>query len=950
MFLELVGFGGTLSATAAVRVELIDPVLTKQSNAWPDNAVFEYSQPAFAFTRLPQAYTADGLRDEWPNPLMVRATAEIPLPEGEHQFLLRSRRAARLFMNGKLIAKTPFPPKIRDGHDPVDRPFIPLGPDVRFLAPGDQEKLVLYNANEGTHQIQLEFFVGGHAGKQPMRPETGETLVAVSFYQDPMFYLLGADSSIPLTDTAWEAFLSDSNHAMDQLDEDRRIALQVSEKDYWNERHEWARAVVAPAEFPPVASTIDRLVEARIHAANQSIDTTPQARHFHEFVSPLLKDRCHSCHGQKAKGGLTLDSLAHARTGGDSGVPAIVPKDPNQSLLLERIITTTEDDRMPPTGEPLSNLEVRAVRRWIQDGAIWPATSLTEPVEPTSITEDWQFLRRVYLDTVGVPPSAQTTRQFLRNNAGDKREQQIDKLLDDPRWADHWTGYWQDVLAENPTIVNPTLNNTGPFRWWIDDSFRDNKPMDRFVTELVLMGGSLHNGGPRGFEMASQNDVPMAAKANILTTAFLATEMKCSRCHDAPFHENTQKDLFGLAAMLSQKTLSVPASSSVPQDKLHTGRRQPLIKVTLKPGTPVAPAWPFPEWTSNTDSGKWLRDAKNTREQLALQITSPSNPRFARVLVNRLWQRLLGRGIVEPVDDWENATPSNPELLSFLTSEFVRSGYDLKHVTRLILNSKTYQRQTSQEPDSIRFFAAPGPRRLTAEQIVDSMFSTTRKQMRTEVLTVDIGGGRPWSNAVNLGRPTRAWMFGGMANNRDRPSLILPRAQAVIDVLTQFGWRPSRQEPTSYRQSPLSPMQPATLNNGIMTTWLTRLSDDHGFTQLALQPIPLDELVSELYLSILTRPPSSKEASHTIALLQPGYSSRVVREAKPYPHHRPEAPPPFVTWANHLHPDATGIQLEEARKAKAGDPVTPRLQSDWRARMEDVLWALINLPEAIHYP
>ena len=939
-----------LSTPAAIQVELLDPRLEEGSNAWPEKSVLTYSQPAFAFARLPQAYSADGLRDEWPNPLLVRATANVHLPEGAHRILLRSRRAARLFINGRRIVETPFPPKIRDGHDSVERSFVPLGSKVRYLGPGDQEKLVTFDAREGVHRIQLEFFVGGYAGKKPMRPETGETLVAVSFQGGGPFHLLSPDRAIPLTDAAWEAYRLGCDRALDQWDTERRRALQASKSAYWDRRHQWARDVLGASETSSEIGIIDRLVEERLQSANRSIDPSPQAQRFHEVVRPLLENHCLTCHGPKAKGGLILDSLANAQAGGDSGEPAIVPHDPDGSLLLELVTSVDPIDRMPPKGDPLSDGEVQALRQWIQEGANWPATELTKPVELTSITEDWQFLRRVYLDTVGVPPSAQAARAFLENASEDKRRRLIEALLEDPRWADHWTGYWQDVLAENPTIVNPTLNNTGPFRWWIYESLLDNKPMDRFVTELVMMDGSLLNGGPRGFEMASQNDVPMAAKANILTTAFLATEMKCSRCHDAPFHDNTQQDLFGLAAMLARKPLTVPATSSVPQDKLHSDRRKPLIQVTLQAGTSVKPAWPFPKWSENLDGEPWLEAPSDSRERLALRITSPHNRRFAEVLANRLWRRLLGRGLVEPVDDWENASPSNPELLAFLADELVRSGYDFKEVARLILNSKTYQRQTSEDRDAIQFFAAPGPRRLTAEQIVDSLFSATGKALRTEPLTVDIGGGRPWSNAVNLGQPTRAWMFGGMPNNRDRPSLILPRAQAVIDVLTQFGWRPARQEPTSERQSPLSPLQPAVLNNGVVTTWLTRLSDDHGLTRLALQPLPLDALVDELYLSIMSRPPRPHEASVTRALLEPGYRSRVLPDAEPMRPHKPEAPPRFVTWANHLHPDATAIQLEEARKAALGDPVTARLDPDWRTRMEDAIWALINLPETLYYP
>lgn len=935
---------------AAVKVELIDSTQPANSNAWPDQTLFDYEASAFAFTRLPQAYTSDGLRDEWPNPLLVRATAKLKLTAGRHRYLLRSRRAARLYLDGELIADTPFPRKIQDGHDPVDRPFIPLGPEVRFPGPGDQEKLVTVKTSAGTHHIRLEFYVGGYAGKNVLRPETGETLVALSLEGESGFHLLSPDSKIPLTDTAWASDQKKVHRRLDHLDNRRRQCFQATRNDYWKRRHDFARQILQQESPVEVPDSIDRLIDERIETANRSLNTSPAAKHFNTRVRPILNDHCLSCHGKKQKGGLRLDSLKAARAGGDSGEPAIVPHAPDRSFLIEAVSTTDEDDRMPPKGSPLSPEDIKTLRDWIQAGASWPESELTQTVRRTSLTEDWQFLRRVSLDTIGVPPKAEEVRSFLNNKQESKRADAIDKLLNDPRWADHWTSYWQDVLAENPSIVNPTLNNTGPFRWWIHDSFRDNKPMDRFVTELVMMGGSLQNGGPRGFEMASQNDVPMAAKANILTTAFLATQMKCSRCHDAPFHDNTQKDLFGLAAMLAQKALSVPKTSSVPQDKLHANNRKPLIEVTLKPGTSVEPSWAFPEWSHESASGEWLNEPKSTREQLAFHITSPHNRRFAKVIVNRLWQRWLGRGIVEPVDDWENAEPANPELLRFLADEFIRSGYDMKSVARLILNSEAYQRKTGHDPAALRLFAAPGLRRLSAEQIVDSLFEATGREMRTEALTVDIGGGRPWSNAINLGRPTRAWMFGGMANNRDRPSLILPRAQIVIDVLKMFGWRPSRQEPTSYRQSPLSPLQPAALNNSTLTGCLTRLSDEHALTHLALAPQSLDALIHELYLRILSRPPSTQEAKHTSALLSPGFENRVVPGAKPFQPDRPEAPPRFVTWANHLHPEATGIQLEEARKAKAGAAPSPLLESDWRERFEDVIWALINLPEIIYSP
>ncbi len=288
-------------------------------------------------------------------------------------------------------------------------------------------------------------------------------------------------------------------------------------------------------------------------------------------------------------------------------------------------------------------------------------------------------------------------------------------------------------------------------------------------------------------------------------------------------------------------------------------------------------------------------------------------------------------------------------MLDYLALEFVQSGYDLKAVARLILNSDAYQRHTSEDQTLIEYFAAQGPRQLEAEQIVDSLFAAVGKPLETEPLTIDIGGGRPWTNAMSLGQPTRAWMFGGLANNRDRPSLILPRAQAVVDVMTAFGWRASRQEPISYRQNPLSPLQPAILNNGVVSTWLTQLSEDHELTELSLAAPSPEVLAEELYLRILSRFPTREEARLSTAYLEPGFENRVIENPN-VKQESPSEPELFVTWGNHLHPDADGVALKAAAKGKAGDPPTPRLESDWRMRMEDFVWSLINLPETLYYP
>ncbi len=265
----------------------------------------------------------------------------------------------------------------------------------------------------------------------------------------------------------------------------------------------------------------------------------------------------------------------------------------------------------------------------------------------------------------------------------------IDRLLADDRWADNWVGYWQDVLAENPNLLKPTLNNTGPFRYWIYEALLDNKPMDRFATELILMRGSKWYGGAGGFAIASQNDVPMAAKAHVIGTAFMGVEMKCARCHDAPYHSWKQSDLFQMAAMLDRQAIKLPQTSTVPAAFFDMQQREPLIDVTLKPGAVVPADWPFAELSPQV-AADLLQQPSDSREVLAAQVTA--SRRFAEVMANRLWARLMGAGIVQPIDDWEGNPPSDPELLATLADILIESDYNQKELARAIFRSQVYRR------------------------------------------------------------------------------------------------------------------------------------------------------------------------------------------------------------------------------------------------------------------
>jgi hypothetical protein len=388
-------------------------------------------------------------------------------------------------------------------------------------------------------------------------------------------------------------------------------------------------------------------------------------------------------------------------------------------------------------------------------------------------------------------------------------------------------------------------------------------------------------------------------------------------------------------------------------DHLRAGGRHPLIQVTLQPGSSVPPVWPFDQFCDDRIGSALAERPEDTRDRLAALITAPQNERFAQVMANRIWQRLMGRGIVESIGDWENSEPSHPELLRWLGRELVRSGYDTKAIARLILNSHAYQRASVSDvgvPDPL--FTAPATRPMSAEQLVDSLFVATGKPFRVEPVNLDVDSVRTVDNALDLGRATRAWMLASTSNERDRPSLVLPRIQAISEVLEVFGWRGARPDAISgIRDCEANMLQPALLSNGTMTTWLTRLSDDHGLTQFALKRQPLDKFIDRLFLRFLTRHPTEMERKIYSDVLERGYDTRIAPRVAAV-----EATAPthtyrkYVAWSNHMSQEANSLRMEEAANAKRGDLPTTLLVADWRARFEDVIWALVNAPELTLIP
>jgi len=916
-----------------------DGVLVEVLEGLPDQWNWDFVPPApserftqreLALVELPKKYTGHGVQDDRTNPLAVWLHTELNLPAGKQRFLIRSRSASRLWIDERLVVENGFPTTKSDGHNPYRPVESRISPHIRPLQPGDQENVAELELTAGWHRVKWEVFLGG----KKRRVEPGEASVSIAPAGSDAFWVIaarggresiaatsvhdgksrsqltpdpllpaGAYAVFPLTDEGWLAYERSAREELVWINQARRREASREYAKYWERRHAYARDYVGQA--------------SRLPARDDSLD--------------------------RQAGRLPHDSI----------------------------------------------------------DAFIDARLATSGVKPAAMTSDAAFVRRIYLDLIGVTPTADEVEAFMQDSAADKRAKLIERLLAHPGWADNWVGYWQDVLAENPNILKPTLNNTGPFRFWIHESFLDNKPLDRFATELIMMEGSTRYGGPAGFAVASENDAPLAAKAQNLGLAFLAFDMRCARCHDAPAHRFTQENLFNLAAMLHRGEQTLPKTSTIPGD--DAAHASLLVSVSLKPGQKIPAKWPFADgWgeregeapaeprgrkseiggrksegatAGSSSSGKrggresiaattgsngesraqltpdpkeLLLDPHDEREELALRITAPENDRFAKVAVNRLWQRYMGRGIVEPVDDWETAEPSHPELLAWLARELVLHDYDLKHVARLIVNSWAYQRAASSDEELVKQFAAPKRRRMTAEQVFDSLLAAAGKEPHVEELTFDVDGSMQETAAIHLGLPRRAWQFTSLSNERDRPSLSLPYAQTALDVLEALGWRASRQDPLTLRDQEPNVLAPAILANGIVGKRAAQLSEDSVFVALALSAKSPEDFANRLTRQILSREATPAERELFVELLREGWETRKTGS--------PAGPRPSwpkrdgVSWSNHLSSESNELRLAREKETEKGDPPTTLLTAEWRERAEDVVWALLNSPEFVWVP
>lgn len=360
-----------------------------------------------------------------------------------------------------------------------------------------------------------------------------------------------------------------------------------------------------------------------------------------------------------------------------------------------------------PYGEPVpfefaarNVLDEHVARRWRALG-----------LAPSAPCTDAEFLRRAMLDSIGTTPSIDEIDAFLADTSPDKRSRLIDRLLDRPEYVDYWSLKWGDLLRVN----TDTLGAQGmlAFNLWLRDAFRSNKPANRMAEELVTAQGSIYTNGPANYFRVARGPDDLAE-----TTAqvFMGVRLQCAKCHHHPFEAYGQDDYYALAAYFARIATKNSDEFGLFGRELVVYTRDTGDVRQPRSGKVMAPR------PLNAEPADHPIDR---RRALAEWLIQPDNPWFARNIANRYWAYLLGKGIVNPIDDLrETNPPTNPELLDALAAAFVESGYDFKALLRLILNSGVYQLSSVPTPenrlDALYFTHYPA-KRLTAEQLLDAV-------------------------------------------------------------------------------------------------------------------------------------------------------------------------------------------------------------------------------------
>lgn len=500
---------------------------------------------------------------------------------------------------------------------------------------------------------------------------------------------------------------------------------------------------------------------------------------------------------------------------------------------LSRVVTATISSPYPtPVSSEVFTTAER--RNFIDELVLAKLASLNIPPSPPAT--DGEFLRRAFLDTIGVLPTVDEMRAFLGDASSDKRDKLIESLLERPEFVDYWAYKWSDLLLVNSEKLRP------PAMWayytWIRNQVEANTPWDEFARQVVTAKGSTLENGATNFFVLHQ-DAPDVSETT--TVAFLGMSVNCARCHNHPLEKWTNNQYYALANLFARVKL-----------KAAPGDGNTIVFAAAE-GDLIQPLTGKPQPPTPLDGEPLPLDApQDRRRHLASWLTSPDNPYFSRAITNRVWANFFGVGLVEMVDDMRLTNPaSNDALLNAAAKFLADHRFDLKVLMRAILRSKTYQRGSqplAENKADMRFYSRYYPRRLMAEVLLDAMSQVTAAPTR-------------------FGDYPLGWR-----------AMQLPDANVNSYFLRTFG-RPERlvtcecertAEPTMVQVLHIS--NGSSLNDKLQ-------AKGNRLERLLAAETPDDKLIDELYLSALSRPAREDEKLRLLAVLaEPGQDKRQVLE------------------------------------------------------------------------
>lgn len=537
----------------------------------------------------------------------------------------------------------------------------------------------------------------------------------------------------------------------------------------------------------------------------QSSDAAAAVDFSHDIV-PILKKHCVECHaGDKKKGGFSFNTRESLMAGSENGPVVKKGSEAGHSRLIEVILSNDPEERMPPKGPRLPPAEADLLKSWVnqdtpwQEGFAFRKASYEPPLKPRtpslppasdgrdhpidrildhylasenlplpSAIDDATFARRAFLDLIGLLPEPEALQKFLADPAPGKRAKLIRSLLDDEvPYAEHWLTFWNDLLRNDYGGTGFVTGGRRQISKWLYDALITNKPFDQFTRELIAPQGDESRGYIDGIKWRGDVSAGQTVEvqfAQSISQSFLGINMKCASCHDSFIDRWKLDEAYGLAAIYSHRPLDIARC-----DK-PTGRM-------------AQAAWLFPELGQIDPKAPQPERLR----QLAALMTHPQNGRFTRTIANRLWYKLMGHGIVHPVDAMQTE-PWNADLLDHLASFLAANHYDLKKLLEHIALSQAYQSRAqvaAKGADDHGYrYAGPRAKRLTAEQFVDAVWQLTG----TAPVKIDapILRGKPDPAAVKTIQLGAQWIWGDSAAHGTPPAgekILLRKTFQIPDTV-----------------------------------------------------------------------------------------------------------------------------------------------------------------------